>query len=195
MAKMKELSKDFPPGLEYTIIYNPTEFISESLHEVYKTLVEAIILVALVVLIFLQNWRAAVIPILAIPVSLIGTFFVMSAFGFNLNVLTLFGLVLAIGIVVDDAIVVVENIERNIALGMSPRDAAHETMDEVGRAVVAIAVVLSAVFIPTAFIPGITGQFYKQFALTIAVATIISAFNSLTLSPADRKSTRLNSSH
>jgi HAE1 family hydrophobic/amphiphilic exporter-1 len=184
MAKMKELSKDFPPGLEYTIIYNPTEFISESLNEVYKTLIEAIVLVALVVLIFLQNWRAAVIPILAIPVSLIGTFFVMAAFGFNLNVLTLFGLVLAIGIVVDDAIVVVENIERNIALGMSPRDAAHETMDEVGRAVVAIAVVLSAVFIPTAFIPGISGQFYKQFALTIAVATVISAFNSLTLSPA-----------
>ncbi|WP_341704208.1 multidrug efflux RND transporter permease subunit [Ferrovibrio sp.] len=184
IAMMEELKKDFPPGLEYTIIYNPTEFISESLNEVYKTLIEAIILVALVVLVFLQNWRAALIPILAIPVSLIGTFFVMSMFGFNLNVLSLFGLVLAIGIVVDDAIVVVENIERNIALGMSPRDAAHETMDEVGRAVVAIAVVLSAVFIPTAFIPGITGQFYKQFALTIAVATIISAFNSLTLSPA-----------
>lgn len=184
IAKMEELKKDFPPGLEYTIIYNPTEFVAQSVDEVYKTLIEAIILVALVVLIFLQNWRAALIPILAIPVSLIGTFAVMAGFGFTLNVLSLFGLVLAIGIVVDDAIVVVENIERNIALGMSPRDAAHETMDEVGTAVIAIAVVLSAVFIPTAFIPGISGQFYKQFALTIAAATIISAFNSLTLSPA-----------
>ncbi|HEX6958031.1 MAG TPA: multidrug efflux RND transporter permease subunit [Ferrovibrio sp.] len=181
---MEELQKDFPPGLEYTIIYNPTEFIAESLHEVYKTLIEAILLVALVVLIFLQNWRAAIIPILAIPVSMIGTFAVMSAFGFTLNVLTLFGLVLAIGIVVDDAIVVVENIERNIALGMSPRDAAHETIDEVGTAVVAIGVVLSAVFIPTAFIPGISGQFYRQFALTISVATILSVIVSLSLSPA-----------
>jgi HAE1 family hydrophobic/amphiphilic exporter-1 len=184
IKKMDELKKDFPQGLEYTVIYNPTEFISESINEVYKTLIEAIILVALVVLIFLQNWRASLIPILAIPVSMIGTFAVMLAFGFTLNVLSLFGLVLAIGIVVDDAIVVVENIERNIAMGMSPRDAAHETMDEVGTAVIAIAVVLSAVFIPTAFIPGITGQFYKQFALTIATATILSAFNSLTLSPA-----------
>ncbi|HLT75749.1 MAG TPA: multidrug efflux RND transporter permease subunit [Ferrovibrio sp.] len=184
IATMDELAKDFPPGLEYTIVYNPTTFIDQSLNEVYKTLIEAIILVALVVLVFLQNWRAALIPILAIPVSLVGTFAVMLAFGFTLNVLTLFGLVLAIGIVVDDAIVVVENIERNIALGMSPRDAAHETMDEVGTAVIAIAVVLSAVFIPTAFIPGISGQFYKQFALTIAAATILSAFNSLTLSPA-----------
>src|SRR5690606_22745918 len=171
IATMDELAKDFPPGLEYTIVYNPTTFIDQSLNEVYKTLIEAIILVALVVLVFLQNWRAALIPILAIPVSLVGTFAVMLAFGFTLNVLTLFGLVLAIGIVVDDAIVVVENIERNIALGMSPRDAAHETMDEVGTAVIAIAVVLSAVFIPTAFIPGISGQFYKQFALTIAAAT------------------------
>lgn len=183
-ARMEELKKDFPPGLEYTIVYNPTDFIQQSLDEVYKTLGEAIILVALVVLIFLQSWRASLIPILAIPVSLIGTFAVMAAFGFTLNVLTLFGLVLAIGIVVDDAIVVVENVERNIALGMSPRDAAHKTMDEVGTAVIAIAVVLSAVFIPTAFIPGISGQFYRQFALTIAAATIISAFNSLTLSPA-----------
>ncbi len=182
--RMNELKQDFPPGLEYTIVYNPTEFIAQSVDEVYKTLIEAIILVALVVLVFLQNWRAALIPILAIPVSLIGTFAVMLAFGFTLNVLSLFGLVLAIGIVVDDAIVVVENIERNIAEGLSPRDAAHETMDEVGTAVIAIAVVLSAVFIPTAFIPGISGQFYKQFALTIAGATIISAFNSLTLSPA-----------
>lgn len=184
ISRMNELKQDFPPGLEYTIVYNPTEFIAQSVDEVYKTLFEAILLVALVVLVFLQNWRAALIPILAIPVSLIGTFAIMLAFGFTLNVLSLFGLVLAIGIVVDDAIVVVENIERNIADGMSPRDAAHQTMDEVGTAVIAIAVVLSAVFIPTAFIPGISGQFYKQFALTIAAATILSAFNSLTLSPA-----------
>jgi HAE1 family hydrophobic/amphiphilic exporter-1 len=183
-AKMKELGAEFPPGLRYDIIYNPTEFIAESVDAVYETLGEAILLVALVVLVFLQNWRAALIPILAIPVSLIGTFAVMMAFGFTLNVLTLFGLVLAIGIVVDDAIVVVENIERNIARGMTPREAARRTMDEVGTAVIAIAVVLSAVFIPTAFIPGISGQFYRQFALTIAASTIISAINSLSLSPA-----------
>ncbi|HEX2885858.1 multidrug efflux RND transporter permease subunit [Vineibacter terrae] len=183
-AKMEELKKDFPPGLEYAIVYNPTEFIDQSVDAVYETLVEAVILVSLVVLIFLQNWRAALIPILAIPVSLIGTVAFMLAFGFTLNVLTLFGLVLAIGIVVDDAIVVVENVERNMANGMSPRDASHRTMDEVGTAVIAIAVVLSAVFVPTAFIPGISGQFYLQFALTIAVSTIISAFNSLSLSPA-----------
>ncbi len=184
LARMAELKKDFPVGLEYQVVYNPTEFIQESINEVYKTLFEAIALVALVVLIFLQSWRAAIIPILAIPVSLIGTFAVMLAFGFHLNVLTLFGMVLAIGIVVDDAIVVVENVERNIANGMSPRDAAHETMDEVGTAVIAIAVVLAAVFIPTAFVPGLQGAFYRQFAVTIAVATILSAFNSLTLSPA-----------
>jgi HAE1 family hydrophobic/amphiphilic exporter-1 len=184
IARMDELKRDFPTGLDYQIVYNPTEFIAESIDAVYTTLWEAVLLVALVVIVFLQSWRASLIPILAIPVSLIGTFAVLAAFGFSLNVLTLFGLVLAIGIVVDDAIVVVENIERNIREGMSPRDAAHETMDEVGTAVVAIAIVLSAVFIPTAFIPGISGQFYKQFALTIAVATIISAFNSLTLSPA-----------
>jgi HAE1 family hydrophobic/amphiphilic exporter-1 len=184
IARMDELKGDFPRGLDYQIVYNPTEFIAESIDAVYTTLWEAVLLVALVVIVFLQSWRASLIPILAIPVSLIGTFAVLAAFGFSLNVLTLFGLVLAIGIVVDDAIVVVENIERNIREGMSPRDAAHETMDEVGTAVVAIAIVLSAVFIPTAFIPGISGQFYKQFALTIAVATVISAFNSLTLSPA-----------
>jgi len=184
LARMAELKKDFPVGLEYQVVYNPTEFIQESINEVYKTLFEAIALVALVVLIFLQSWRAAIIPILAIPVSLIGTFAVMLAFGFHLNVLTLFGMVLAIGIVVDDAIVVVENVERNIANGMTPRDAAHETMDEVGTAVIAIAVVLAAVFIPTAFVPGLQGAFYRQFAVTIAVATILSAFNSLTLSPA-----------
>jgi len=183
-ARMAELKGDFPPGLKYDIIYNPTEFIGQSVDAVYRTLGEAILLVALVILIFLQNWRAALIPILAIPVSLIGTVAVMLAFGFTLNVLTLFGVVLAIGIVVDDAIVVVENIERNIAEGMTPRDAAHRTMDEVGTAVIAIAVVLSAVFVPTAFIPGISGQFYQQFALTIAASTLISAFNSLSLSPA-----------
>ncbi|MBL8671616.1 MAG: efflux RND transporter permease subunit, partial [Alphaproteobacteria bacterium] len=182
--RMADLKRDFPRGLDYTIVYNPTEFIEQSVAEVYTTLWEAILLVALVVLVFLQSWRASLIPILAIPVSLIGTFAVMAAFGFSLNVLTLFGLVLAIGIVVDDAIVVVENIERNIAAGMSPRDAAHETMDEVGTAVIGIAIVLSAVFIPTALIPGISGQFYRQFALTIAVATVLSAINSLTLSPA-----------
>ena len=142
------------------------------------------LLVVLVIIVFLQSWRTALIPIVAIPVSLIGACAVMAAFGFSLNTLTLFGMVLAIGIVVDDAIVVVENVERNIALGMSPRDAAHETMDQVGSAVVAIALVLGAVFVPTAFIPGITGQFYRQFALTIAVSTFISAFVSLTLSPA-----------
>ncbi len=183
-AKMQELSAEFPPGLKYDIIYNPTEFIDQSVDAVYETLGEAILLVALVVLIFLQNWRAALIPILAIPVSLVGTFAIMLAFGFTLNTLTLFGLVLAIGIVVDDAIVVVENIERNIAEGMTPKEAAHRTMDEVGTAVIAIAVVLTAVFVPTAFIPGISGQFYRQFALTIAASTIISAFNSLSLSPA-----------
>lgn len=184
IAKVKELQRNFPPGLEYRIAYNPTEFIAESVREVYKTLFEAIALVVIVVIVFLQSWRTAIIPIVAIPVSLIGTFAVMSAFGFSLNNLTLFGLVLAIGIVVDDAIVVVENVERNISEGQTPREAAHTTMDEVGGAVIAIALVLSAVFIPTAFIPGISGQFYRQFALTIAAATIISAFNSLTLSPA-----------
>ena len=183
-ALMQGVAKDFPKGIEYKIAYNPTEFIQESVHEVYKTLFEAVLLVVIVVLVFLQSWRTALIPIIAIPVSLIGTFAVMSALGFSLNNLTLFGLVLAIGIVVDDAIVVVENVERNMAEGLSPGDAAHKTMDEVGGAVVAIALVLSAVFIPTAFIPGISGQFYRQFALTIAASTIISAFNSLTLSPA-----------
>ncbi|MGU3539481.1 efflux RND transporter permease subunit [Methylobacterium sp. A54F] len=183
-ATMERLKKNFPPDVEYRIAYNPTEFIEESIHEVYKTLFEAVVLVVVVVLVFLQSWRTALIPVIAIPVSLVGTFAAMSAFGFSLNNLTLFGLVLAIGIVVDDAIVVVENVERNMEAGLSPGDAAHKTMDEVGGAVVAIALVLSAVFIPTAFIPGISGQFYKQFALTIAASTIISMFNSLTLSPA-----------
>ena len=182
--QMERLKRDFPKGIEYRIVYNPTDYIQASVDAVYTTLVEAMILVMLVVLVFLQSWRTAIIPILAIPISLIGTCAVMAALGYSLNNLTLFGLVLAIGIVVDDAIVVVENIERNIAGGMSPREAAHRTMDEVGTAVIAIALVLSAVFIPAAFIPGITGQFYRQFALTIAVSTVISAFVSLTLSPA-----------
>ena len=183
-AVMEVVKKRFPPDVDYRIAYNPTEFIAESVHEVYKTLFEAVLLVVIVVLVFLQSWRTAIIPVVSIPVSLIGTFAVMKALDFSLNNLTLFGLVLAIGIVVDDAIVVVENVERNIEEGLSPGDAAHKTMDEVGGAVVAIALVLSAVFIPTAFIPGISGQFYRQFALTIAASTIISMFNSLTLSPA-----------
>jgi HAE1 family hydrophobic/amphiphilic exporter-1 len=184
LAEMELLKKDFPKGLEYAVVYNPTEFVANSIEAVTETIWEAIALVVLVVLIFLQSWRAAIIPIIAIPVSLIGTFAVMAGFGYSINMLTLFGLILAIGIVVDDAIVVVENVERNISEGKTPREAAHITMDEVGVAVIAIALVLSAVFVPTAFIPGISGQFYKQFALTIAGATIISAFNSLTLSPA-----------
>jgi hydrophobe/amphiphile efflux-1 (HAE1) family protein len=181
---MAQLSKRFPPGLEYKIIYDPTQFIQQSVDEVKTTIFEAILLVVLVVVLFLQTWRAAVIPLLAIPVSLVGTFFLMSLFGFTLNNLSLFGLVLAVGIVVDDAIVVVENVERNIAAGLSPRDAAVRSMDEVGSALIAIALVLCAVFIPTVFITGISGQFDRQFALTIAGATIISLVVSLTLSPA-----------
>ena len=184
VAAMNRLKADFPQGLAYDIIFNPTEFIAESVSAVYRSLIESCLLVVLVILLFLQSWRTAIIPIIAIPVSLIGTLAMMSAAGFSINTLTLFGLVLAIGIVVDDAIVVIENVERNMAAGMGAREAAHVTMDEVGTAVVAIALVLSAVFVPTAFIPGITGQFYRQFALTIAVSTIISAAVSLTLSPA-----------
>ncbi len=183
-ATMEELSKSFPEGLKYTIIYNPTQFIQHSVDAVIETIGEAIVLVVLVVILFLQTWRTAVIPLLAIPISLIGTFFFMAMFGFSLNNLSLFGLVLAIGIVVDDAIVVVENVERNIAAGLSPRDAARRTMDEVGSALIAIALVLCAVFVPSAFITGISGEFYRQFALTIAGATIISLIVSLTLSPA-----------
>ena len=181
---MEQLAQRFPAGLKYTIVYNPTQFIQQSVDAVEETIGEAIVLVVLVVILFLQTWRAAIIPIVAIPVSLIGTFFVMGIFGFTLNNLSLFGLVLAIGIVVDDAIVVVENVERNIANGLSPRDAAIKSMDEVGGALIAIALVLSSVFIPSAFITGISGQFYRQFALTIAGATIISLIVSLTLSPA-----------
>lgn len=181
---MATLAEAFPPGLEYQIAYKPTDFVRSSVDAVITTILEAVILVVLVVILFLQSWRASVIPILAIPVSLVGTFAVMAAFGFSLNNLTLFGLVLAIGIVVDDAIVVVENVERNIAKGLSPKAAAHVTMDEVGGALIAIALVLSAVFIPAAFVSGITGQFFRQFALTIATATLLSAVVSLTLSPA-----------
>ncbi len=181
---MKDLSTRFPPGMKYAIVYNPTQFISQSVEAVEHTMAEAIVLVVLVVILFLQTWRAAVIPIIAIPVSLIGTFFVMSMFGFSLNNLSLFGLVLAIGIVVDDAIVVVENVERNIATGLNPREAAIKSMDEVGTALIAIALVLTSVFVPSAFITGISGQFYRQFALTIAGATVISLIVSLTLSPA-----------
>ncbi len=184
IATMEELKTRFPKGIEYRIAYNPTEFIAKSIDELLRTIYEAVALVVLVVLVFLQRWRAVLIPILSIPVSLVGTFAVMSLLGFSINNLTLFGLVLAVGIVVDDAIVVVENIERHLAAGDEPRTAAKRTMDEVGGAVVSIALVLSAVFVPTAFIPGISGEFYRQFALTIAVATVISAFNSLTLSPA-----------
>lgn len=183
-ATMAELSKQFPDGLKYDIIYNPTEFIQQSVDAVVHTILEAVVLVVLVVIVFLQTWRAAIIPIVAIPVSLIGTFFLMALFGFSLNNLSLFGLVLAIGIVVDDAIVVVENVERNMANGLSPREAAYRTMEEVGGALIAIALVLSAVFVPSAFITGISGQFYRQFALTIAGATVISLVVSLTLSPA-----------
>jgi len=170
--------------MKYTIIYDPTQFIRQSVDAVLQTIIEAMVLVVLVVILFLQTWRAAVIPILAIPISLIGTFFVMSLFGFTLNNLSLFGLVLAIGIVVDDAIVVVENVERNIERGLHPHEAAIKSMDEVGRALIAIALVLCAVFVPSAFITGISGQFYRQFALTIAGATVFSLIVSLTLSPA-----------
>jgi hydrophobe/amphiphile efflux-1 (HAE1) family protein len=182
--RMTELSKRFPPGVKYAIVYNPTQFIQQSVDAVVETIGEAIVLVILVVILFLQTWRAAIIPLVAIPVSLIGSFFFLATFGFSLNNLSLFGLVLAIGIVVDDAIVVVENVERNIASGLAPRDAARKSMDEVGSALVAIALVLCAVFVPSMFITGISGQFYRQFALTISGATVISLIVSLTLSPA-----------
>jgi len=183
-AAMAEMAKSFPKGLEYRITYNPTEFIEVSIRKLYVTILEAVALVVLVVLLFLKTWRATLIPVIAIPISLVGTCAVMQAFGFTLNMLTLFGLVLAVGVVVDDAIVVVENVERKLKEGLSPRQAAIVSMNEVGTALVAIALVLSAVFIPTAFVGGITGQFYRQFAVTVATATVISLFVSLTLSPA-----------
>ncbi|BAP79678.1 hydrophobe/amphiphile efflux-1 (HAE1) family transporter [Pseudomonas sp. MT-1] len=183
-ARMAELKKDFPEGVDYEIVYDPTIFVRGSIEAVVHTLLEAIVLVVLVVILFLQTWRASIIPLAAVPVSLIGTFAVMHMLGFSLNALSLFGLVLAIGIVVDDAIVVVENVERNIGLGKSPVEATKQAMKEVTGPIIATALVLCAVFIPTAFISGLTGQFYQQFALTIAISTVISAFNSLTLSPA-----------
>jgi hydrophobe/amphiphile efflux-1 (HAE1) family protein len=182
--KMKELKGRFPDGLDYQIVYDTTPFIRESVYEVFKTLRDAIILVAIVVMVFLQNWRAALIPLVAVPVAIVGTFAVMAALGYSLNNLSLFGLVLAIGIVVDDAIVVVENVERWLEQGVAPREAARKAMDEVTGPVIAVALVLCAVFVPCAFLGGITGQFFRQFAATIAVSTVISAFNSLTLSPA-----------
>ena len=183
-AKIEELKKDFPEGVDYMIRYDTTPFIRESIQEVFKTLLDSVLLVALVVLLFLQNWRSALIPLIAVPVGIIGTFAVMAAFGFSLNNLTLFGLVLAIGIVVDDAIVVVESVEHHIEHGMAPRAATIQAMSEVSAPVIAVGLVLSAVFIPCAFISGITGQFFRQFALTIASATVLSTINSLTLSPA-----------
>jgi len=183
-AKMQELKRTFPADIDYTVVYDPTVFVRSSIEAVVHTLFEAIILVVIVVIVFLQTWRASVIPLIAVPVSLIGTFAVMDLFGFSLNALSLFGMVLAIGIVVDDSIVVVENVERNIERGLSPLDATRQAMKEVTGPIVATALVLCAVFVPTAFISGLSGQFYKQFALTIAISTVISAFNSLTLSPA-----------
>ena len=183
-AVMDEAKKDFPPDVDYAIVYDPTQFVRDSIKAVVHTLIEAVALVVIVVIVFLQTWRASIIPLLAVPVSIVGTFAVLLAFGFSINTLSLFGLVLAIGIVVDDAIVVVENVERNIALGLSPREATIQAMKEVSGPIIAIALVLCAVFVPIAYVAGLTGQFYKQFALTIAISTVISAFNSLTLSPA-----------
>ena len=183
-AKMKELKENFPEGVDYSVVYDPTVFVRGSIEAVIVTLLEAIGLVVLVVILFLQTWRASVIPLLAVPVSIIGTFAVLYLFGFSINVLTLFGLILAIGIVVDDAIVVVENVERNIENGLSPKEATYKAMREVSGPIIAITLTLVAVFVPIAFISGLTGQFYRQFALTIAISTVISAFNSLTLSPA-----------
>ena len=183
-ATMARLKQKFPQGVDYTIVYDPTIFVRQSIHAVVKTLLEAVALVVIVVILFLQTWRASIIPLVAVPVSIIGTFAVLLAFGFSINTLSLFGLVLAIGIVVDDAIVVVENVERHIADGQAPREATKLAMAEVSRPIIAITLVLCAVFVPVAFVSGLSGQFYRQFALTIAISTVISAFNSLTLSPA-----------
>jgi hydrophobe/amphiphile efflux-1 (HAE1) family protein len=183
-STMEELKKNFPQGVDYAIVYDPTTNVRDGIHEVVKTLFEAILLVVLVVVLFLQTWRASIIPLVAVPISIVGTFAILLAFGFSINTLSLFGLVLAIGIVVDDAIVVVENVERNIEAGLSPREASYKAMEEVSGPIIAIALVLCAVFVPVAFLSGLTGEFYRQFALTIAFSTVISAFNSLTLSPA-----------
>ena len=184
LSTMRELAKDFPQGVAYIIVYDPTIFISKSVNEVIVTIFVAIALVVGVVFIFLQTWRATIIPVVAIPVSLIGTFVVLEILGISINNLSLFGLVLAVGIVVDDAIVVVENVERNLRSGISPAEAAHRTMDEVGGALISIALTLCAVFVPSAFLSGISGLFFRQFAVTIAASTVISCFVSLTLSPA-----------
>ena len=182
--KMADLKSRFPDGLDYGIYYDTTPFIRESVKNVVITLLEAVALVALVVLVFLQNWRASLIPLVAVPVAIVGTFSIMAVFGFSLNNISLFGLVLAIGIVVNDAIVVVENVERWLQQGLPPKEAARRAMDEVTGPVIAVAVVLCAVFLPCAFLTGIIGQFFRQFAVTIAVSTVFSALNSLTLSPA-----------
>ena len=183
-ARMAELATRFPPGVSYSVVYDPTVFVRDSIRAVIVTLLEAIVLVVLVVILFLQTWRASIIPLLAVPVSVVGTFAALHLLGFSDNTLTLFGLVLAIGIVVDDAIVVVENVERNIQEGKSPLAAAHQAMREVSGPIIAIALVLCAVFVPMSFLTGVIGQFYRQFAVTIAISTVISAVNSLTLSPA-----------
>src|SRR5690606_31591553 len=184
VAKMDELRPTLPPGVEIQSIYDTTIFVRDSISSVITTLLEAVLLVVLVVILFLQTWRASIIPLLAVPVSIVGTFAVLLLLGFSINTLTLFGLALAIGIVVDDAIVVVENVERNISDGLDPRTAAHQAMREVSGPIIAITLVLCSVFVPMAFLSGVTGQFYKQFAVTIAISTVISAINSLTLSPA-----------
>ena len=183
-AEMEKLKGEFPPGIEHRIVYDTTPFIEESVDEVFQTLRDAVILVAAVMLVFLQNWRSALIPMAAVPVAIVGTFGAMAGFGYSVNTLTLFGLVLAVGIVVDDAIVVVEAVEHHIERGLSPTDATVRAMDEVAGPVVAVGLVLAAVFVPCVFVTGIVGQFYRQFAVTIAVSTLLSAFNSLTLSPA-----------
>jgi hydrophobe/amphiphile efflux-1 (HAE1) family protein len=183
-ATMEELKKNFPEGVEYRIVYDPTINVRDGIREVVKTLFEAILLVVFVVVLFLQTWRASIIPLVAVPISIVGTFAILLGFGFSINTLSLFGLVLAIGIVVDDAIVVVENVERNIEAGLSPKEASYKAMEEVSGPIIAIGLVLCAVFVPVAFLSGLTGEFYRQFALTIAFSTVISAVNSLTLSPA-----------
>ena len=184
IATMDEMQKTMPADVKYEAVYDTTIFVRDSIKAVVSTLLEAIALVVLVVILFLQTWRASIIPLIAVPVSVVGTFAALYVLGFSINTLSLFGLVLAIGIVVDDAIVVVENVERNIEEGLSPTAAAHQAMREVSGPIVAIALVLCAVFVPMAFLSGVTGQFYKQFAVTIAISTVISAINSLTLSPA-----------
>ena len=181
---MEKIKESFPPDLDYVVALDTTLSVSEGIKEIQHTLIEALVLVILVVFLFLQGWRATLIPLLAVPVSLVGTFMLFPVFGFSINTLSLFGLVLAIGLVVDDAIVVVEAVEHHIEKGLSPKDATLKAMEEVTGPVIAIAVILAAVFVPTAFIPGITGQLYQQFAVTIAISVIISAFNALTLSPA-----------